>query len=182
MIVSRSALSALWTNRGSLRGPLDAAHQMILIATALAVIGCAPASPRPPDRSSDAQAMPGPEAAAVAHVSVASDYRIVRLAMAADVDENSASAASVARPGILYTINDSGHDPALFAFDTTGADRGRWRIEGAINRDWEAVAVGRCAPNSRRLVRLHRRRGRQRDAPCAGVDLPGRGTRSARGG
>ncbi len=68
------------------------------------------------------------------------------LAMADDLDENSAAAVSVAHSGIVFTVNDSGNEPELFAFDTTGADRGRWRIVGAINRDWEAVAVGRCAP------------------------------------
>ena len=66
--------------------------------------------------------------------------------MAADLDENSAAAPSVDHPGVVFTVNDSGNEPELFAFDTTGADRGRWRIVGAINRDWEAVAVGRCAP------------------------------------
>ncbi|MEP7380912.1 MAG: hypothetical protein ABI910_04455 [Gemmatimonadota bacterium] len=60
------------------------------------------------------------------------------------MDENSAAAASVSQPGIIFTVNDSGNDPMLFAFDTTGADRGRWRLEGARNRDWETVAVGRC--------------------------------------
>jgi hypothetical protein len=76
----------------------------------------------------------------------ASDVRIATLAMANDLGENSAAAASVDQPGILFGVNDSGHEPELFAFDTTGADRGRWRIVGAINRDWEAVAVGRCVP------------------------------------
>ncbi len=68
----------------------------------------------------------------------------VRLAAVAEMDENSAAAASVSQLGILFTVNDSGNDPVLFAFDTAGADRGRWRIKGARNRDWEAVAVGRC--------------------------------------
>lgn len=78
--------------------------------------------------------------------SLPQDVRIATLAAASDMDENSAAAASVAHPGIVFTINDSGNEPELFAFDTTGADRGRWRIEGATNRDWEAVAVARCTP------------------------------------
>lgn len=74
------------------------------------------------------------------------DVVLAPLAVAADLDENSAAAASVAQSGVVFSVNDSGHEPELFAFDTTGADRGRWRIQGAMNRDWEAVAVGRCAP------------------------------------
>ena len=76
----------------------------------------------------------------------ASGVRTANLASGDDLDENSAAAVSIARSGIVFTVNDSGNEPELFAFDTTGADRGRWRIVGAINRDWEAVAVGRCAP------------------------------------
>lgn len=59
--------------------------------------------------------------------------------------ESSGAAPSAARPGTFYTLNDAGNDPELFAFDTTGADRGRWRVRGATNVDWEAVAIGPCA-------------------------------------
>jgi hypothetical protein len=58
--------------------------------------------------------------------------------------ENSAAAMSVRQPGVLFTINDSGHDPLLFAVDTTGADRGVWRVSGAMNVDWEAASLGPC--------------------------------------
>jgi hypothetical protein len=44
----------------------------------------------------------------------------------------------------LFTINDSGNEPLLFALDTSGADRGEWRVKGAKNVDWEALAVGPC--------------------------------------
>lgn len=76
----------------------------------------------------------------------AAAVRTVRLPTARALAENSAAAVSIARPGLIYGLNDSGHDAVLFAFDTTGADRGRWRLEGATNRDWEAVAVARCEP------------------------------------
>lgn len=62
-----------------------------------------------------------------------------------DLVESSAAAMSVEQPGIFFTINDSGNEPLLFAMDTTGADRGAWRVEGARNLDWESASIGRCA-------------------------------------
>lgn len=59
--------------------------------------------------------------------------------------ENSAAAMSTRQPGVLFTINDSGNDALLFAIDTTGADRGVWRVLGATNVDWEAASMGPCA-------------------------------------
>lgn len=72
----------------------------------------------------------------------------VRLAPVVDafrLDESSGAAASVQYPGVIYTFNDSGNDPVLYAFDTTGAARGRWVVRKTNNFDWEAAAVGRCA-------------------------------------
>jgi len=59
--------------------------------------------------------------------------------------ENSAAAMSARQPGVWFTINDSGNEPKLFALDTTGADRGVWRVLNATNVDWESAAVGPCA-------------------------------------
>jgi hypothetical protein len=58
--------------------------------------------------------------------------------------ENSAAAMSVHQPGVVFTINDSGNDALLFAIDTTGADRGVWRVSGVANGDWEATSIGPC--------------------------------------
>jgi hypothetical protein len=52
---------------------------------------------------------------------------------------------SSGQPGVIFTINDSGNEPLLFAIDTTGALRGTWRVQGAVNRDWEAISSGPCA-------------------------------------
>jgi hypothetical protein len=41
-------------------------------------------------------------------------------------------------------LNDSGNPPELFAIDSGGRDRGVFRVEGAENRDWEALALARC--------------------------------------
>jgi hypothetical protein len=58
--------------------------------------------------------------------------------------ESSGAAMSVTQSGIWFTINDSGHEPILFAVDTLGAERGRWLVNDAKNNDWEAVAIGSC--------------------------------------
>ena len=53
-----------------------------------------------------------------------------------------AAAMSRRQPGVLFTLNDSGNEPLLFAIDTTGADRGVWRVVNATNVDWESAAIG----------------------------------------
>ena len=58
--------------------------------------------------------------------------------------ESSGVAASRTQPGVLWTFNDSGNDPVLFATDTLGRDRGTFRLTGATNEDWEAIAIGPC--------------------------------------
>ena len=68
----------------------------------------------------------------------------IRLRARPDLVENSGAAMSRTQPGVLFTINDSGNDPMLFALDTTGADRGAWRVQRATNVDWESIAVGPC--------------------------------------
>jgi hypothetical protein len=60
--------------------------------------------------------------------------------------ESSGVAASRRQPGILWTLNDSGNDPTIFATDTLGRDHGAFAVAGAENRDWEAIAVGPCGP------------------------------------
>jgi hypothetical protein len=61
--------------------------------------------------------------------------------------ESSGVAASRRQPGILWTHNDSGDGAWLFATDTLGTDLGAFRVQGAENRDWEAIALGPCEPN-----------------------------------
>src|SRR5262245_37205871 len=45
-----------------------------------------------------------------------------------DLLESSGVVASSTQPGVLFTINDSGNEALLFATDSTGADRGVWRV------------------------------------------------------
>jgi hypothetical protein len=72
------------------------------------------------------------------------DISKIPLHAAPGLVENSAAAMSATQPGVLFTINDSGNDPLLYAIDTTGADRGLWRVIGATNVDWESAAVAPC--------------------------------------
>lgn len=61
-----------------------------------------------------------------------------------ELTEGSAAVITRAQPGIVFTINDSGHDAELFAVDTTGRSRGMWHVVNAENADWEAAAAGPC--------------------------------------
>jgi len=72
------------------------------------------------------------------------DISTVTLHAAPGLVENSAAAMSTSQPGVLFTINDSGNDPLLYAVDTTGRDRGVWRVLSATNVDWESAAVAPC--------------------------------------
>jgi hypothetical protein len=58
--------------------------------------------------------------------------------------ESSGVAASRRMPGTLWTENDSGNAPLVYATDTTGASLGTFRIAGARDRDWEDIALGPC--------------------------------------
>ena len=69
----------------------------------------------------------------------------IRVHARPELVENSAATSSQTQPGVIFTINDSGNDPLLFALDTSGADRGVWRVTGAKNGDWEAASVGPCS-------------------------------------
>jgi hypothetical protein len=57
-----------------------------------------------------------------------------------DIVEASGLASSHRDPGLLWTLNDGGSKPHLYAVDLTGAHRGRIKLEEARNRDWEDLA------------------------------------------
>ncbi len=58
----------------------------------------------------------------------------------AGIREASGLAASRRTPGVYWTHGDSGTEAALFAIGADGAARGRLRIVGAKNVDWEDLA------------------------------------------
>ncbi|MGH9903778.1 MAG: hypothetical protein ACRD68_18370, partial [Pyrinomonadaceae bacterium] len=58
------------------------------------------------------------------------------------VNESSGLVASRLNPALLWTHNDSGDGPLLYALDREGRRRGVWRVREAQARDWEDIAVG----------------------------------------
>ncbi len=58
--------------------------------------------------------------------------------------ESSGVAVSRAHPGVLWTHNDSGDGPYLYATDLSGADLGALLVAGARALDWEDMALGPC--------------------------------------
>lgn len=68
--------------------------------------------------------------------------RIVGTVENSQVTESSGLAASWRNPGLYWTHNDSGDSARVFLMDRTGRDCGTWEVSGALNRDWEDMAVG----------------------------------------
>lgn len=66
--------------------------------------------------------------------------------------EVSGLAASSLYPGLLWAINDGGDDPLLYAVGSDGADLGTFRVEGAKNVDWEALASFRLQDSAYLLI------------------------------
>jgi hypothetical protein len=58
--------------------------------------------------------------------------------------ESSGVAVSRAYPGVLWTHNDSGDGPYLYATDLRGSDRGALLVPGAQAIDWEDMSLGPC--------------------------------------
>lgn len=67
-----------------------------------------------------------------------------------ELRESSGLAASRRHAGLLWSHNDSGHEPVVFGIDTTGAVRARVRIRDARNVDWEDLALGPCSFETQR--------------------------------
>ncbi|REJ76365.1 MAG: hypothetical protein DWQ47_12220 [Acidobacteria bacterium] len=64
------------------------------------------------------------------------------------INESSGLTASKCREGVLWTHNDSGGGPYIYAVDLKGGLLGIWKVKGANDRDWEDIAStkegGRC--------------------------------------
>lgn len=57
-------------------------------------------------------------------------------------------AASRSQPGILWTHNDSGDGPRLYATNLAGDHLGLYELEGVAAVDWEDIAIGPCPPST----------------------------------
>jgi hypothetical protein len=62
----------------------------------------------------------------------------------ADVGETSGLARGIQNPDLLWTHNDSGGEPEIFALGLDGSLKSRVRITGAQAIDWEDIESGRC--------------------------------------
>ena len=69
--------------------------------------------------------------------------------------ENSVAVMSRRNPGVFYSMNDSDNEPLVFALDTTGADRGVWRVTNATNIDWESASLGPCGASQHAATCLY---------------------------
>ncbi len=58
--------------------------------------------------------------------------------------ESSGIAVSQAHPGVLWSHNDAGDEPVIYAIDLTGRPLARFRVRGAVAVDWEDLARGPC--------------------------------------
>lgn len=65
------------------------------------------------------------------------------------ITESSGVAVSRRHPGVLWTHNDSGDGPMLYATNLAGEDLGRYLVPGATNYDWEDIALAPCVEPSR---------------------------------
>ena len=54
-----------------------------------------------------------------------------------ELRESSGLAISRTQPGVLWSHNDSGDGPNLYALDISGKLLGVFRVNGAMARDWE---------------------------------------------
>ena len=70
------------------------------------------------------------------------------MALPGALRETSGVAWSRIKPDVLFSHNDGGHNPTLFALDLEGDILGEIPLTGAENRDWEDLAVGECPAGS----------------------------------
>jgi hypothetical protein len=71
-------------------------------------------------------------------------YRITGVFEESRIMESSGVAVSRNHPGVLWTHNDGGNDPNLYATNLLGEDLGHYRVAGVEARDWEDIALGPC--------------------------------------
>ncbi len=63
--------------------------------------------------------------------------KVIGRITSSDINESSGLAASHCNKEIVWTHNDSGDGPFLYALDLSGKLRGIWKVSNAENIDWE---------------------------------------------
>lgn len=58
-----------------------------------------------------------------------------------DITESSGLAASKCQENVLWTHNDSGDGPFIFAVNSSGDSLGTWKVKNGENLDWEDIAA-----------------------------------------
>jgi hypothetical protein len=67
------------------------------------------------------------------------------------ITESSGLATSLLHPGVLWTNNDSGNPPRIYAISPKGSTEATLKLRGEPNIDWEAITTLR-APDGRALI------------------------------
>jgi len=60
-----------------------------------------------------------------------------------EITESSGLVASKCQTDVIWTHNDSGDGPYIFAINEKGEDLGTWKVAGATNKDWEDISERR---------------------------------------
>ncbi|WP_329519362.1 hypothetical protein [Spirillospora sp. NBC_01491] len=81
-------------------------------------------------------------AAPPASAASAADQKIIFTVTDPRIGESSGLATSRRHKGVVYTHNDSGGRPEIFALGPDGRTRAVLTLAGAGARDWEAMAIG----------------------------------------
>jgi hypothetical protein len=85
------------------------------------------------------------------------------VSLPAEIRETSGLARGHRDPKILWTHNDSGNEPVVFALNLEGKILGKARVQGASLHDWEDIQAGPCKEGSCLFVADIGDNGRQRD-------------------
>jgi hypothetical protein len=81
--------------------------------------------------------------AAGAPASAAGSAGVDRTVGDSRIGEASGLAASLLRPGVLWTHNDSGNPARLYALAPDGSTADAVKVSGTLDRDWEAITAFR---------------------------------------
>ncbi|SNT59577.1 hypothetical protein SAMN05443665_105321 [Actinomadura meyerae] len=94
-------------------------------------------------RAGAALVLAGASTVAFAPGAAAKDDRVAFTIKDPRITESSGLAASARHPGVVYTHNDSGGVPKIYALGPDGRVRAVLTLGGANARDWEGMALGR---------------------------------------